>query len=312
MLTSVLVLAGCSANTSEPGGGGQDSAAGTEINVGVGTGVFTAPLTTDAFAEEGLKVTRKAVNSGAAAVPLLLNGQLQFSVSDATGALTAISKGIPLVIVATATVSGQTALDDPTAVLVKKNATIRSASDLEGKKVAVNGLGNISQLSAAAAIDRLGGDSSKVDFVEMPPHTMTGAVTNGAVDAAVTSEPGVVLAHSAGLRTLFSPMSEALPGVPIFVYVTSKAYLAKHRDVVDKFARANVAANKYTILRPDFVRSYAKKSSNLSDAQASDMVLPEFAVDGTDKLALQRILDTMVKYKTINSPIDMDEAVLTP
>lgn len=312
VLTSALALAGCSSTPPAQGQAAKGSAAGTEITVAGGVGAFMAPLTTDAFAKEGLKINRKPINSGAAAVPLLLNGQLQFSATDATGALTAISKGMPLVIVAAASVSGRTADDDSTAVLVKKDASIRSASDLAGKKVAVNGMGNISQLSAAAAIDKLGGDSSKVDFVEMPPHAMNGAVENGAVDAAVTSEPGVVQGQAAGLRTLLSPMSKALPGVPIFVYVTSKAYLAEHRDVVEKFARAMTKANDYAAQHPDFVRSYAKKSSHLTAAQAADMTLPQFPSATPDKAALQRVVDTMITYKTISAPIDVNKAVLTP
>lgn len=315
VLATTALLAGCSSSpstTTKSSSPAASSQGQVKITVGGGVGAFMAPLTTDSFAQQGLAITRQPVNSGSAAVPLLLNGQLQFSATDASGALQAISKGVPLKIVATAAVSGTNASTDSTAVLVKNGSPIRSAADLAGKKVAVNAIGNISQLSAAAAIDALGSDSSKVHFVEFPPHAMNDAVAQGAVDAEVTSEPGIVQGQSAGLRTLFSPMSQALPGVPLFVYVTSAAYAAQHPDVVQKFARAMTAANQYAAAHSDFVRAYAQKASNLTAAQAAGFILPQFLPATVDKAGLQKIVDLMTKYKALIVPVDLDKAVWAP
>lgn len=321
VLAAVVGLAGCSSGTPASPGGGNGTAGGadasgasgkTTVTIGVGGGTYGAALTTDAFAANGLQLVQKQVNSGAAAIPLLLNGQLQFTAADSVGALTAISKKVPLVIVAMAATGGSSAETDATAVMVKGDSALRSAHDLEGKKVAVNGIGNTAQLSAAAAIDKLGGDSTKVKFVETPPTTMNAAVANGTIDAAVLSEPGIAQGKALGLRSLLSPVSEALPAAPLFVYVTSQSYLDQHRDVVDKFARAMASANTYCAQHPQFVRDFAAKVQKMAPADAATFTLPVFDPPTVQKPALQKVLDLMVKYKTISAPVDVDKAIYTP
>ena len=315
-LAATVILAGCSSSSPASSGGGTptsgDNTAKTTVNIGVGTATFVAPLSSDSFATSGLDLVQKPINSGAAAVPLLLNGQLQFAAADSVSALTAISKNVPLVIVAAAATSGSSAQNDATAVLVKGNSPIRSAKDLEGKKLAVNGIGNIAQLGTAAAIDKLGGDSSKVQFVELPPPAILPAIQNGTVDAAAASEPAVTQGEAAGLRSLFSPTAEALPSVPLFVYVTSQSYLSQHRDVVTKFAQAMVKANNFAAQHPDFVRNFAVQNQKLAPADASKLILPIFVPPTVQKPDMQRVVDLMVKYKTIGAPVDLNKAIFTP
>lgn len=315
-LAAAVVLAGCNSSSPAPAGGGGASSGGsnakTMVNVGVGSGTFAAVLSTEFFAASGLDLVQKQVNSGAAAVPLLLNGQLQFTAADSVGALTAISKNVPLVIVAMATSSGSSAESDETAVLVKTESPVRSARDLEGKKVAVNGIGNTAQLGTQAAIDKLGGDSTKVQFVETPPPTMNASVTNGTVDAAVVNEPRLSQGKATGLRALFSPMAETLPSVPLFVYVTSQSYVAQHRDVVEKFARDMVAANTFAAQHPEFVRNFAVQNQKLTPEQAAILTLPLFDPPTVGKPAMQQVMDLMLKYKTITASVDLNKAIVTP
>jgi len=315
-LAAAVVLAGCGSSSPAPSGAGAATSAGggakTTVTVGVGGGTYLAALATDSFAASGLDLNQKTVNSGAAAIPLLLNGQLQFTAADSVGALQAISKNVPLVIVANATTSGSSPETDATGIMVKGDSPIRSAKDLEGKKVAVNGIGNSAQLSAQAAIDKLGGDSSKVQFVETPPSTMNASVANGTIDAAVLSEPGISQGKAAGLRVLLSPMSTALPSVPLFVYVTSQSYPAQHRGVVQKFAQDMVQANTFASQNPDFVRNFAVQNQKLTPEHAAKLILPVFTPPTVEKPAMQQWTDAMLKYKAISAPVDLNKAIFTP
>jgi len=67
---------------------------------------------------------------------------------------------------------------------VLKNGPIKTAKDLAGKIVAVNGLNNISSVSVQAWVDKNGGDWKSVKFAEMPFPQMPDAVRSGRVDAA--------------------------------------------------------------------------------------------------------------------------------
>jgi NitT/TauT family transport system substrate-binding protein len=274
----------------------------------MGAGVYTAPMSTSYFRDAGLSITQQAVTSGAVAVPLLLNGQLQFSEADSVGALTAISKGVPIVIVGAVTSGGATPQTDNTGVLVKPGGPVSSAADLSGKTVAVNAIGGSAQLSAEAAIDKLGGNSQAVKFVELPPAAMAAAVQKGTVAAAVTS---AVNGQAAGLRVLFSPIAAGMPSAPLIVWITSKAYAASQAVVVRKFAQAAERADSYLGAHPEIVRQITVNTSavKVRPALAGKLVLAQFLPATVQKAALQMVVSLMEKYKVISSPVDLDTAL---
>jgi NitT/TauT family transport system substrate-binding protein len=276
----------------------------------MGAGVYTAPMSTSYFKDAGLNITQKNVTSGAVAVPLLLNGQLQFSEADSVGALTAIAKGVPLVIVGAVTSGGATPATDNTGVLVKPGGPVTSAADLSGKTVAVNAIGGSAQLAAEAAIDKLGGDSQDVKFVELPPAGMVSAVQNGTVAAAVTS---AIDGQAAGLRVLFSPLATGLPSAPLIVWITSQAYAAGHRAIVREFAKAAAQADTYLAAHPDIVRQITVNTATakVSPALARKLVLAQFLPATVEKAALQMVVDVMEKYKVISSPVNLDKALVS-
>ncbi len=329
LLAAAVVMAGCgsssksnsgslsnaggpsssTAPSSSTGGGTGSAVPGPplKLSVGVGAAVYTAPLTTPAFTAAGIQLAPRTVTSGAVAVPLLLNGQLQFSEADAVGALSAIGKGAPIEIVGAVTSGGSSPAADNSNVLVKPGSSIRSAADLSGKKVAVNTIGGAAQLSAAAAIDKLGGDSSKAHFVELPPTAILPAITQGTVDAGVTS---AIDPQAAGLRSVLSPVSTALPGAPLIVWIATKPYVAKHRDVVQRFAAATAQANTYLSSHPDVVRKVSAQTSQvkLSPAQEASTILPQFTPATLTKSGLQEIVNLLLRAKVINSPVDLSTA----
>ena len=76
-------------------------------------------------------------------------------------------------------------------------AFFRTPADLNGKTLAVAGLGSFAQYSAQYWIDKNGGDSKTVKFVEVSPPEMPAALEAHRVDAAAPFEPGITLAHRA-------------------------------------------------------------------------------------------------------------------
>ena len=314
VLAGVISVVGCSSgssgnNAQAPAGQGAATTS-TALTVGMGAGVYTAPMSTSFFKDAGLDITQKNVTSGAVAVPLLLNGQLQFSEADSVGALTAISKGVPLVIVGAVTSGGATPETDNTGVLVKPGGPINSAAALSGKTVAVNAIGGSAQLSAEAAIDKLGGNSQEVRFVELPPAAMVAAVQKGTVAAAVTS---AIDGQAAGLRVLFSPLAAGMPSAPLIVWITSRAYAASHAAIVAEFAKATAQADAYLAAHPDIVRQITVSTSTakVSPALAKKLVLAQFLPTTVQKASLQMVVDVMEKYKVISSPINLDTVLVS-
>ena len=82
---------------------------------------------------------------------------------------------------ASSTGNGQ---EDVNAVLVNKDSTLQSPKDLAGKKVAINSLNNIGDTTIRNAVEKDGGDPSKIQFVELPFPEMPAQLAAGNVDAA--------------------------------------------------------------------------------------------------------------------------------
>jgi NitT/TauT family transport system substrate-binding protein len=303
-----LVLTGCGSGGSTSA---TSSAAGgkTKVTVGVGPGVSSLGVTSDAFAQNGLDIVKSPTTSPAQVTPLLLNGQLDIALADPIGTLIAVSQNVPLVIIAVATTSGTDAANDTTALLVKGSGPISSAAGLNGKKIGVTSIGGSAQMTSSAAIDKLGGDSKTLHYVELPPQSMNSDVVKGTVDAVVTQEPGITQGKSMGLKELLSPAADSMPSSPLIVYVTTQSYLNGHRDVVNSFIKALTTSSATLNASPDLIRSTATSTYKLTSAQAQAMVLPYFVPTTVSESKMESVMNLMIKYGLIKSPVDLSTAI---
>ena len=308
-----LLVAACgSGPASGPAGSAQDGT--TAITVGTSPTLSNAALYrahgAGYFTERKLAATLSPVQSGAAAVPLLLNGQLQFTAADPVAAIVAVSRNVPITIVAPGNVaSGDPALD-ATAILVKGDGPVQSARDLAGRTVAVNALNGLSHISTLRTVDQDGGTSSAVRFVELPLPQMVDAVARGQVDAAVVNEPFATEGKEAGLRKIASPFAVALPGVPQLVYIAAKPYAAQNPQVVQAFSEAIMEANGYLATHPDEVRTIGRTSTQTPPEQLDKIMLPTYTAEPVDRDVLAALMELMVRYGALPAPVDVDDLLM--
>jgi NitT/TauT family transport system substrate-binding protein len=126
-------------------------------------------------------------SSGGAVAAGIVGGAINLGNVDLVTVASAHARGVPLVLLAPAGVYTKTA--QTYVLLVPKTSSIRTAKDLNGKTLAVNGLQNINQIPTEAWIDNNGGDSKSVRFIEMPFPSMLPALRDGKIDAAAVTEP---------------------------------------------------------------------------------------------------------------------------
>jgi NitT/TauT family transport system substrate-binding protein len=257
------------------------------------------------FKKHHMTVTPQTVTSGQEAIPLLLNGQIQFTAADPLGAILAIAHKVPLLFVAPAAYAPSDPSRDSTGLLVKGNSSITTASAFNGKTIAVNAIGGIAQLAAEAAIDLAGGDSGSIKFVEIPFPQMLAAIQGGQVDGGVEAEPYVTLGRDSGLRNVLSVTSKTMAGVPTVVYVTSKAYAASHPGIVRAFAASLLAANAELAKNPEEVRTVGANSTAVPPAALARMTLPVFRPTRMTVSSLLKLQSLMVKYKLLPSPLKL-------
>src|ERR1700721_3141855 len=156
-VAGLLLAAGCSSGSagspaSATPGATSSGAALSASSIKVGTAPtlsglsFYAAAEDGAFAKNHLSAAPQLMTSGAEAIPLLLNGQIQFTVADAAAAIKAISQGVPLEIVAQGPVVSADPQKDNAGLLVGPG--VANVRDLNGKAVAVNALDSFSELAA--------------------------------------------------------------------------------------------------------------------------------------------------------------------
>jgi NitT/TauT family transport system substrate-binding protein len=188
------------------------------------------------FKKQGLDVDLQIMQNGAAIAAAVTGGSLDAGFADTVSISNAHERGLPLIYLAPALLNSYAA---PTlAILVNGAGAIHDAKDLNGKTIAVNGINNITMLPVEAWIDKNGGDSKTVKWIEVPIFNENDAVAAGKVDAAVTGEPFITFGTDKGLRALYMDKNAIAPRYILSGFFTTKDWATKNPGLAAKFIAA--------------------------------------------------------------------------
>ncbi|MEU6390438.1 ABC transporter substrate-binding protein [Streptomyces sp. NPDC046939] len=295
-----LLLTACGDSDSDSAGAGRDDH----------VTVAALPLTDSAalylardrglFAKEGLKVTIQPVQQSLQALPALTKGQVDVIASaNYVTFLQAYEKGTLDVRVLAEGVRTAPHMMD---VLVPKDSGIKSAADLDGKKVAVNILNNIQTLTLNAILDKRGvgrPDYRQIAFPQMGP-----ALERGQVDAVHAVEPfDSSIQDDLGARIVLDGGADPVQAMPISGYVTTARYVKDHAETAAKFRRAIEAASRIAARDPSAVRAELPKYTKVTAAQARTMGLPSYPATA-DPARLRRLVGLMREQGLLKKDVD--------
>lgn len=250
------------------------------------------------FKAEGLELETVPMVGGAAIAPAVASGDLQIGWTNVISLYQAHIGGFDFKFISGGATNVR-GTHDTHAIVVLKDSPIKSAKDLEGKTVAVNTLNNIVHLMAMAWIDKNGGDSAKVKFVEIPFPQMEAALAAGRVDAASAHEPFVTASTGRGVaRPLAYNWGEVVPKFLIASWFASEKWIQNNRSVVQGFIRAMNRGIDAVHGDLEETRSVIVKWTGLSPDLARKVHLPVFEKSVSDK-DLQVTIDLTHKYKLI-------------
>ena len=279
---AALALTGCgqgspsgTASTDTAAAGGSESGGLTKVVVGV---LPIAPsvamkygIDEGIFEKHGLDVELTTSSAGAAMLPAVSTGDLNFAVGNPLSVLTAVDKGLQMKIVSGYSNSKATG-DDINGVVVRADSGIKNFAELAGKTTSVNALKTQGDLTImeSAAID--GGDPSALKFSEMPFPDMEAQLERKNMDAVWLPEPFLSKALANPENKLIGyPNQKAIPGLPTMVSFTSGKFAEEKPEVVADFkaamtetlaaAEADQAGAK--ALLPAFMKMDAKVAENL-------------------------------------------------
>jgi NitT/TauT family transport system substrate-binding protein len=250
------------------------------------------------FKAEGLELETLPLAGGAPIINGVVSGDLQFGWTNVISLYQARVGGFDFKLIAGGATNVK-AKNESHAIQVAKNSPLKTAKDLEGKTVAVNTLNNIVHLMAMAWIDKNGGSSSKVKFVEVPFPQMQATLSAGKVDAISVHEPFATAAIEKGIsRVLAQPWGEVLPKFLIASWFASEKWLVKNKETGQAFVRAIGRGIDAIQADPEGSRAAMVKWAGLNPDLAGKIGLPVFE-KGVSEKDIQATIDLTLKYKLI-------------
>ena len=276
----------------------EDSA--TTVLYGVSSGLFKS---------YGLDVDMQPQHNGPSVMSGVVGNSYQFGKSSTPPLIVAVSRGLPFTIIAPAGLYDSRA--PIAALLVAKDSPMKKAADLNGKTIAVGALNDIHSLAALAWMDKNGGDSTTVKFVEIPISEIPASIAQGRVTAGSVNEPVLSAALEGGLvKSLGHHFDGIAPRFMYTAWFTTKTYASANLPVVKNVAQALKKAAVYVNgHHPQTIDEIAKFTS-LEPAQVAKMTRVE---QGTalDPALVQPIVDTMVKYKFLAKSVDVKDVMMS-
>lgn len=259
------------------------------------------------FKNHGLEVELRSMSSGAAMAAAVAGGSLHVAATNILGLISAHVKGIPFQIIAP---GGLYVTEQPAEMLVvRKDAAIRTAADLNQKTIASSALGDLDSVAALAWIDLHGGDSKTVRRVEISPAATQAALEAGRIDAAGLQEPRLSEALQSGNIRVLGKMYDAIGKRFMVSAIFSMAeFTTANRDAVTRYYRAQLEANAFANAHPDQTARWLAEFAN-ADVDLIQRTPRKIMAESMDLALIQPVLDAAVRAKVIERGFDLRELI---
>jgi NitT/TauT family transport system substrate-binding protein len=201
------------------------------------------------FAKAGIDVDIAQNPSTPALVAAVASGTYDIAYATISTLAVAHVRGLPFVVLAPGV--GYAAGKFAGAIMVGTSSTAQTGKDLNGKTFATAGLNTIAEYLPRAWMDKHGGDSSTVKFVELPFPETPDALASGRVDAAYVVEPFVTIAQKKNAARILATGDDAIG--PIYTatgWFATAQWAKAHPDLVTRFAAAMLEAARWANANP--------------------------------------------------------------
>jgi len=252
------------------------------------------------FERLGLDVALQTSSSGAALAAAVVGGAVDIANSSLMSLITAYARGVKFTIVAGGAL--YTGASPTTLLSALKSSGIGSLADANGKTVAVSSVQSLDQLGTMALVDRAGGNSATLRFLEMRPATMLAALEQGRADLASITTPALGAALATGtLRTFGDPYAGIGSRFLIAAWFATAEFVARNPGVTERFASGMREAATYTNAH------HAETLPLLADyAHLDPKVLETMnrltTATTAEAREVQPAVDAAAKYKFIGAP----------
>jgi len=171
-------------------------------------------------------------------------GSLAVGKASIYAIIAAHARGFPFQLIAPT--GSYSAANPDEALLVSAASPIHSAADLDGKILGVASLQDLNMVATEAWVDKNGGHSSTLHFIELAPPSVMAALFAGRIAAAPVQEPMASTIMASGkarnIGSFFDGVASRYQTAGVFA---TADWVARNHDVAARFARAMRDANAY-------------------------------------------------------------------
>lgn len=234
----------------------------TKVAIGFSSAADFLPVMvakeTGIFEKHGIdaELTKVAIISNIPAA--IMSGSLQIGAATPPMLLDTSRSGLDLPAISAAT----RFLADPAifSVVARDGTDIKTAKDLEGKRIGVPGLRSVADVVFRQWLLEKGADVTKLSIVEAPFPQMKDMLKSGTIDAVPVLEPfrARIVADNTGYRVA-DYMAEVSPDILGAIWVGQRAWLDAHPKVVEGFRQSLAEGIKYIHDNPEKAREIEKQ-----------------------------------------------------
>jgi NitT/TauT family transport system substrate-binding protein len=263
------------------------------------------------FKRNGLDISVVSSSNGAALAVAVAGGSIDIAKSALMSLIAAYAHGVHLKIVAGGTIYDPKSPTDE--LLVLPDSPIRSPADLTGKIVAVGTLQSLDQMATQMLIDKAGGKSSTVRFIELRYSAMLSSLQAGRADCVSMANPILQnVLESKSARSIGAPYDALGSGFLEAAWFCSDRFATENPAAAQRFGAALRTAAEYTNTHHDetvaLLADYAKVDPDVIRKMKRDTNATRPAA----AQAIQPCIDAAAKYNYITAPFAAEELLLHP
>jgi NitT/TauT family transport system substrate-binding protein len=262
-----------------------------------------------AYQKVGLDVEFVPTSSGTTATTAVVSGTYEIGKGSSIAAFIAHIKNVPVVLIGNG-VLWET--NNPWSLgLVASDSTIKTGADLNGKIVCVAALNDLSALAINVWVDKNGGDSKTLKWVEIPNSAAGAAVAEHRVAACQLNEPQLAAALESGKCKVLAPFLGAIASSYVLTnYFTRPDWARANRATVEKFVRTTYETAAFTNTHPADTAPLVAEMTKIPVGVIQKMTRAHTATS-SDPAMIQPAIDVAAKYGQIPRSFPAKEIYLS-
>ncbi len=260
------------------------------------------------FQKAGLNVELQTLNNTNAIAEAVASNSTDIGFSAVLSIATAYKKGIPFTIVAAG--NEYESSRPNAAILVPENSPIHTAKDLNGKTLGVQAVKSIAEFGPRLWIDKNGGDSSTVKFLDLTFAALPDALAAGRIDAEWLAEPFVAIGKQ-NARVIAYPFDAIGKRFLAGAWFASTPWAKEHPDLVARFAAAMSEASRWANANPAKAGTILLGVTKMDPALFAKVVHAEYA-DRLAAVEVQPQIDLAARYGLFPQTFSAADLIFNP